>query len=53
MSRAADDFALLAGQMADHETGWSLGTFGAIAEFTRDPDEPVGAVARATLVLPR
>ena len=33
-------FAFLAAQMADHETGWSLGTFGAIAEFTRDPDEP-------------
>ena len=27
--------------MADHETNWSLGTFGAIAEFARDPDEPV------------
>ncbi len=33
-------FDFLAAQMADHETGWSLGTFGAIAEFTRDPDEP-------------
>jgi hypothetical protein len=32
---------LLAAEMADHRTGWSLGTFGAIAEFTRDPDEPV------------
>jgi hypothetical protein len=31
---------LLAGRLADTETGWSMGTFGAIAEFTRDPDEP-------------
>ena len=30
----------LSAQMADAETQWSLGTFGAIAEFARDPDEP-------------
>lgn len=30
----------LAGRLADAETGWSLGTFGAIAEFTRDANEP-------------
>ncbi len=30
----------LAGQLADVEAGWSLGTFGAIAEFTRDAGEP-------------
>jgi len=30
----------LAGQLADTETSWSLGTFGAIAGFTRDADEP-------------
>ena len=41
MSDTASKFALLAAQMADHETSWSLGTFGAIAEFTRDADEPV------------
>lgn len=41
MSEAANAFEVLASQMADHEAGWSLGTFGAIAEFTRDPDEPV------------
>ena len=29
----------LAEQLADVETGWSIGTFGAIAEFTRDSDE--------------
>src|SRR5258708_40044254 len=31
----------LAGAMAGPETGWSVGTFGAIAESLRDPDEPV------------
>jgi hypothetical protein len=31
---------ILASQLADVETGWSLGTFGAIAEFTRDAGEP-------------
>src|SRR5262245_62168820 len=29
-----------AGQLADTEAGWSFGTFGAIAEFTRDAGEP-------------
>jgi Family of unknown function (DUF6925) len=37
----AGSFELLAAQIADHETTWSLGTFGAIAEFTRDRDEAV------------
>ncbi|MGB7260140.1 MAG: hypothetical protein WBD48_18875 [Pseudolabrys sp.] len=32
---------ILAGQLADPESHWGLGTFGAIAEFTRDRDEPV------------
>ena len=27
--------------LADSDTGWSLGTFGAIGEFTRDEGEPV------------
>jgi len=31
----------LADQVADSNVAWSLGTFGAIAEFTRDADEPV------------
>jgi hypothetical protein len=31
---------LLARQLADIEAGWSVGTFGAIAEFTRDAAEP-------------
>lgn len=30
---------LLATQLADSEAGWSVGTFGAIAEFTREPGE--------------
>lgn len=41
MNHAASPIDLLAAQMADPETGWSLGTFGAIAEFARDGDEPV------------
>jgi hypothetical protein len=31
----------LAQQIVDNEVAWSLGTFGVIAEFTRDADEPV------------
>ena len=31
--------ALLRGALADPETAWSLGSFGAIAEFVRDADE--------------
>ena len=41
MSAAANKFEFLAAQMADHEANWSLGTFGAIAEFMRGADEPV------------
>ena len=39
MAVAAID--LLQRQIADPDTQWSLGTFGAIAEFSRDHDEPV------------
>ncbi len=39
MSAAASD--LLQREISNPETQWSLGTFGAIAEFSRDPDEPV------------
>ena len=39
MTGSIDLLDFLAGQMADVETGWSIGTFGAIAEFTRDADE--------------
>jgi hypothetical protein len=31
----------LADQLVDPEVGWSMGTFGAIAEFTRAADEIV------------
>jgi hypothetical protein len=34
-----DTAEFLAEQAADSDVGWSLGTFGAIAEFTRDADE--------------
>jgi hypothetical protein len=38
----------LSKQIADAETQWSLGTFGAIAEFTRDPDEPAAVTCSDT-----
>lgn len=37
----------LAEQLADADIGWSVGSFGAIAEFTRDVDEAV-ALDRGT-----
>jgi hypothetical protein len=40
MTLAAGAIALLRRGMADPETQWSLGTFGAIAEFSRDVEEP-------------
>ena len=48
MSIAAID--LLQREISNPETQWSLGTFGAIAEFSRDPDEPVRLVASAETV---
>src|SRR5882724_9776530 len=36
----AGAFDLISDQLADPEAHWSLGTFGAIAEFVRDADEP-------------
>lgn len=33
-------FDIIAHQLGDPNAQWSLGTFGAIAEFMRDPDEP-------------
>lgn len=39
MSTATELQDFLADQLSDTETAWSLGTFGAIAEFTRDSDE--------------
>lgn len=40
----------LAGQIEDAEAQWSLGTFGAIAEFSRDPGEPVEVSRTETAV---
>jgi hypothetical protein len=45
VSDTPDIAALLAAQLADPATSWSIGTFGAIAEFMRDPHEPVIAGA--------
>ena len=39
MRREIDLLDFLAGQLTDVETAWSIGTFGAIAEFTRDAGE--------------
>ena len=36
--------------MANPDTQWSLGTFGAIAEFARDSDEPVSLSQSADTV---
>src|ERR1044072_5896779 len=41
---SASAFELIADQLADPEAQWSLGTFGAIAEFMRDADEPAEVV---------
>jgi hypothetical protein len=40
MPAAANTFELIADQLADQNAQWSLGTFGAIAEFMRDAGEP-------------
>lgn len=42
---------LILGQLAEPETGWSLGTFGAAAEFRRGPDEPAWPLADGRLGL--
>lgn len=41
---------LLQREIANPDTQWSLGTFGAIAEFSRDPDEPVRLTQTADTV---
>jgi hypothetical protein len=43
MDRVADLERVLGAQVADPATSWSLGSFGVIAEFVRDSDEPVVA----------
>lgn len=40
----ADALELIAGQLADTDAQWSVGTFGAIAEFMRDADEAAEVV---------
>jgi hypothetical protein len=50
MTPAAASFALLRREMADPGTQWSLGTFGAIAEFSRDEDEPAQVSLTANAV---
>ena len=41
MTAAANAIDLLHRGIANPDTQWSLGTFGAIAEFSRDRGEPV------------
>lgn len=43
--------ALLRDALADPGTAWSLGSFGAIAEFMRDPEEPVSPLSDGRLGL--
>jgi hypothetical protein len=50
MTLAAGAIALLRRAIADPETQWSLGTFGAIAEFSRDEEEPAQVSMAATVV---
>lgn len=45
MTSQAQIFKLLTEQIRNAGTQWSLGTFGAIAEFSRDPGEPVKLTA--------
>jgi hypothetical protein len=45
---------ILASQLADPDSHWGLGSFGAIAEFTRDHEEPVTLdLAALTALTPR
>jgi hypothetical protein len=41
MSDATDHLDWLSAQLADAETAWSVGSFGAIAEFMRDAGEAI------------
>lgn len=50
MTLAAASIALLRQGIADPDTQWSLGTFGAIAEFSRDEDEPALLTMAADVV---
>src|SRR6195256_5837916 len=48
MATQSASIDLLHVQIADTDTQWSLGTFGGIAEFSRDRDETVGLAQSAT-----
>jgi len=50
MSCRPDIQALLSAQLRDAGAAWSCGGFGAIAEFHRDPDEPVRLAEGTALV---
>lgn len=50
MTLAAGALAMLRRGIADPDTQWSLGTFGAIAEFSRDEDEPAQVSMAADVV---
>ncbi len=43
---------LVSHRLLDAQTSWAIGTFGAIAEFHRDPDEPV-SLSQHAAVTPR
>lgn len=52
LNDAAAHFATLRTLAADAATGWAFGSFGAVAEFVRDADEPVhGGDGGADIVL--
>jgi hypothetical protein len=40
---------LIGHHLADPQTSWAIGTFGAIAEFHRDADEPVALSAHGAV----
>src|SRR5258708_34193222 len=40
---------LISRHLADPQTSWAIGTFGAIAEFHRDADEPVALSAHGAV----
>src|SRR2546423_11860655 len=43
-------FEIISRELANPNAQWSLGTFGAIAEFMRDPDEPAEVQADERLI---
>jgi len=47
---STDAFALIVERLKDPANGWSIGSFGAIGEFVRDPDEDVEIREAADLI---